>query len=163
MRYLLMMALIFCAGCAQEIDPGPPIYTSLAHPGSTVDAGAARDLINAYRQQQGLGQVVLDPLVTGVAAARLQEMTREGKAERSLKQAELTIRLKAAGLQPGPVAANVSAGYHTVAEAFSGWRESPDHNKTMLLAGATRMGLAAAYVPGSKYKVFWVLVMSGDE
>ena len=30
----------------------------------------------------------------------------------------------------------------------------------MLLAGATRMGIAAVYAPKSKYKVFWSLILA---
>jgi hypothetical protein len=33
----------------------------------------------------------------------------------------------------------------------------------MLLTGATRMGIAAVYAPGSKYKVFWALILAGPE
>ena len=30
----------------------------------------------------------------------------------------------------------------------------------MLLAGATRMGIAAVYTPASKYKVYWALILA---
>jgi hypothetical protein len=30
----------------------------------------------------------------------------------------------------------------------------------MLLDGATRMGIAAAYAPKSRYKVFWALIIA---
>jgi hypothetical protein len=33
----------------------------------------------------------------------------------------------------------------------------------MLLKGATRMGIAAAYSPKSKYKVFWALILAEPE
>ena len=57
-------------------------------------------------------------------------------------------------------AENISAGYHTLAEAFSGWRDSPPHRANMLLKGATRMGIAAVYTPSSKYKVYWALILA---
>ena len=47
-----------------------------------------------------------------------------------------------------------------MAEAFSGWRDSPPHRANMLLKGATRMGIAAVYTPRSKYKVYWSLVIA---
>ena len=64
-------------------------------------------------------------------------------------------RLGYAGAQ-----ANLSAGYHTLAEAFSGWRDSPAHNAVMLAPRATRMGIATAYAPNSKYKVYWALLVA---
>jgi uncharacterized protein YkwD len=61
---------------------------------------------------------------------------------------------------PKRAAENIGAGYHTLAEAFSGWRDSKSHNANMLLAGATRMGIAAVYTPKSKYKVYWALILA---
>ena len=58
------------------------------------------------------------------------------------------------------VVENVAAGYHTLAEAFSGWRDSPGHRANMLTPEATRIGIAAVYAPGSKYKVFWALILA---
>jgi len=56
---------------------------------------------------------------------------------------------------------NVSAGYHTLAEAFSGWRDSPPHRANMLNSSVARMGIAAVCAPASKYKVFWALILVG--
>ena len=73
----------------------------------------------------------------------------------------LAAALKAAGVRgEGGAIENLSAGYDTLAEAFSGWRQSPAHNGRMLDARARRMGLAAVYAPGSKFKVFWALVLA---
>ncbi len=58
---------------------------------------------------------------------------------------------------------NIAAGYHTLAEAFSGWRDSPPHRANMLNASVTRMGIAAVYTPKSKYKVFWSLILAAPD
>ena len=55
---------------------------------------------------------------------------------------------------------NIGAGYHTLAEAFSGWRDSPPHRANMLNGSVTRMGIAAVYTPKSKYKVYWALILA---
>jgi len=47
-------------------------------------------------------------------------------------------------------------GYHTLAEAFSGWRDSQPHRANMLKGGVNRLGIAAVYAPQSKYRV-WVI------
>ena len=72
-------------------------------------------------------------------------------------------RLKGEGYRARAAAENISAGYHTLAEAFSGWRDSPPHRANMLLNGATRMGIAAVYAPKSKYKVFWALILAAPD
>ena len=58
---------------------------------------------------------------------------------------------------------NIGAGYHTLAEAFTGWRDSPGHRDNMLKKGVTKMGIAAVYAPGSKYKVFWTLILAAPD
>jgi uncharacterized protein YkwD len=73
------------------------------------------------------------------------------------------VRLKASGYDAKLAAENVGAGYHTLAEAFSGWRDSPPHRANMLLKGATRMGIAAIYTSTSKYKVYWALILAAPD
>ena len=71
--------------------------------------------------------------------------------------------LKASGYNAKVAAENIGAGYHTLAEAFSGWRDSPPHRTNMLLGGATRMGIAEVYTPSSKYKVYWALILAAPD
>jgi hypothetical protein len=33
----------------------------------------------------------------------------------------------------------------------------------MLRTGVTRLGIAAVYTPGSKYKVFWALILAAPD
>ena len=70
-------------------------------------------------------------------------------------------RIRNSIFRGGVAVENVSAGYHTLAEAFSGWRNSPPHRANMLNPGVTRLGIAAVYAPGSKYKLFWALILAG--
>jgi uncharacterized protein YkwD len=70
-------------------------------------------------------------------------------------------RLAAEGIAAKTARENVSAGYYSMSDAFSGWRGSPPNDATLRLAGARRMGLATRHAPGSKYAVYWVLIMAG--
>ena len=72
-------------------------------------------------------------------------------------------RLNAAGYPATVAVENVSAGYHTLAEAFSGWRDSPPHRENMLKNGVTNLGIAASYAPNTKYKVFWTLILASAD
>ena len=76
---------------------------------------------------------------------------------------EFAKRMKAAGFDAKVSVENISAGYHTLAEAFSGWRDSPPHRANMLKAGVSRIGIAAVYTPSSKYKVYWALILAAPE
>ncbi|MFO1118071.1 MAG: CAP domain-containing protein [Beijerinckiaceae bacterium] len=159
----LMLALAL-AGCAETQAPvqtsvEPSMYRSLAADGAIVDAEAARAMISLYRSNKGLSPLVVDPGLQRVAEAQARGMAADGKISHE-SHGSLTQRLNAAGYQKNKAVENVSAGYHTLAEAFSGWRDSPPHNANMLAPGMKRMGIATAYAPGAKYKVFWALVLT---
>jgi uncharacterized protein YkwD len=109
-----------------------------------------------------LPAVTLDPALTAMAQAQAEIMAQRDKLEHNVKK-PFVKRLKAAGYPAKVAAENIGAGYHTLAEAFSGWRDSNSHRANMLLAGATRMGIAAVYTPGSKYKVYWALILAEPE
>ena len=72
-------------------------------------------------------------------------------------------RIRRGGSDAKMAVENVSAGYHTLAEAFSGWRDSPPHRANMLNRNVSRMGIAATYSPKSKYKVFWTLILAAPD
>jgi uncharacterized protein YkwD len=156
----LVLSVLALAACQSE--PRPPVasrtpgfYLSLASAEAVVDAAAARDMISAYRRNKGLGPLTVDPGLQEAAEAEAKAMAA---ADRPSSADAFKGRLAAAGF-PAP-AANLSAGYHTVAEAFSGWRESAQHNRVLLDPRATRIGIATAYRPNSKYKVYWVLAVA---
>ena len=153
------------AGCAEaptplpQVSQEPSMYRSLATSGALVDANAARDMISLYRSNKGLGPLAVDPGLQKIAEAQARAMAADGKISHD-SHGTLTQRLNAAGYGKNIAVENVSAGYHTLAEAFSGWRDSPPHNANMLARGMKRMGIATAYAPGAKYKVFWTLVLT---
>jgi uncharacterized protein YkwD len=152
------------AGCTwfDEREPvagQPSFYRSLAEAGSEVDAQAAQSMISGYRQNNGLQPVVIDAVLMKVAAEQARGMAARDKLDHSVSRS-FNDRIKDSGYRARLAAENVGAGYHTLAEAFSGWRDSPPHRANMLLKDATQMGIAAAYAPGSKYKVFWSLILA---
>jgi len=164
LRWLIpMLALLALAACAGGSDttakPEPSFYRSLAQPGAVLDAAAAASMISGYRANNGLPAVTLDPELTRLAAAQADVMAKRDKLDHAAGK-PFVQRLKASGYDAKTAAENISAGYHTLAEAFSGWRDSPPHNANMLLKGATRMGIAAVYTPTSKYKVYWTLILA---
>lgn len=149
-------ALALLGACATEAPTTaalPSIYLPLASQAAHVDTDAARDMISSYRRNRGAGPLTVDPELQRLAEAEAAAMAvadRPSKAQ--------TVKAAVGRLGFSDVNANLSAGYHTLAEAFSGWRESAPHDATMLDPRATRMGIATAYAPDSKYKVYWALL-----
>ncbi|MBF9232796.1 CAP domain-containing protein [Microvirga alba] len=151
---LVALTLAACQG-AQRPRQTPSFYVSMANASAVVDAATARDMISAYRRNKGLGPLTLDPELQKAAEAEADAMAAVDKPSSA---DAFKARLAAAGFTAP--AANLSAGYHTLAEAFSGWRESPQHDRVLLDPQATRIGIATAYTPSSKYKVYWALVVA---
>jgi len=106
--------------------------------------------------------VEIDPALIKLAEQQSLAMASANKMDHDVK-APLAKRLNGAGYPATLAVENVSAGYHTLAEAFSGWRDSPPHKANMLKNGVTKLGIAASYAPNTKYKVFWTLIMASTE
>ena len=108
-----------------------------------------------------LGAVTVDPELMKAAETQAMAMAKRNKLDHDVA-GRLGKRLNAAGYPAAVAVENISAGYHTLAEAFSGWRDSPPHRANMLHKGVTRLGIAATYAPGTKYKVFWALILAAQ-
>ena len=154
---------LLLAGCAAEAPiEQPAMYANMANPGAKLDTVAAASMISLYRQNNGLGAVTVDPELVKLAEAQSLAMASQNKLDHDVK-APLAKRLNAFGYPANLAVENVSAGYHTLAEAFSGWRDSPPHKANMLKNGVTKLGIAASYAPNTKYKVFWTLILASTD
>jgi uncharacterized protein YkwD len=153
------------AGCASDQAPTlsqPGFYHNLAQAGAVLDAQGAAAMISNYRQNNGLTTVALDPTLMRLAQDQAQAMAARNKMDHDVTK-PFRARIVSSGFDAKVAAENISAGYHTVAEAFPGWRDSPQHRANMLLKGATHMGIAAVYAPGTKYRVFWALILAAPD
>jgi uncharacterized protein YkwD len=162
---LIVVPALVVAGCAGESEQPaeqPTFYRSMASPTAELDAATAASMISGYRQNNGLGSVALDPTLMRLAQEQARAMAARDKVDHDVK-GEFAKRMKASGFDAQVAVENISAGYHTLAEAFSGWRDSPPHRANMLKNGVTHMGIAAVYTPASKYKVFWTLILATPE
>jgi uncharacterized protein YkwD len=156
---VLAAALTGCGGAPDAVPPEPSFYRSLARAGAQVDAGAAASMISGYRRNNGLGAVSVDPVLNRLAEQQARAMAQRDKLDHNAG-GPFAQRMKSSGYGYKVGAENIGAGYHTLAEAFSGWRDSPPHRANMLLKGVTRVGIAAAYEPNTKYKVFWAMIVA---
>jgi uncharacterized protein YkwD len=121
-------------------------------------------LINAERARCGLAPLRIQPILVQVAEAQSHDMVaRDFYSHVNPDGMGPCERFDRAGYVWSWCGENIGAGYHTLAEAFSGWRDSASHRANMLLKGATRIGIAAVYTPTSKYKVYWTLILAVPE
>jgi len=157
------LALAALAACAADRDPPagePSFYRSMAAAGAQLDATTAAAMISGYRRNNNLTDVTVDPTLMRLAEAQARAMAARDKLDHDVSRG-FSERLR--GHDVKLAVENISAGYHTLAEAFSGWRDSPPHRANMLRPGVTRLGIAAVYAPQSKYKVFWALILAAPD
>jgi uncharacterized protein YkwD len=153
---------------ANRAENGPPsseqptLYQDLARADAMVDAAAAQSMISGYRRNNRLEPLAVDPELMRIASEQARAMAARDKMTHDVGR-PFEERMRKAGFGGSVAIENVGAGYHTLAEAFSGWRDSPPHRANMLNRSVTRMGIAAAYAPASKYKLFWALIFAGSD
>ncbi len=155
------LGIAVLGGCADNPPPSgqPSFYVDLASSDATLDAAAAQSMISGYRNNNGVGTVALDPELMRLATDQARSMAAKDKLDHNVGH-PFQDRIQKSGFDAAVAVENIGAGYHTLAEAFSGWRDSPPHRANMLNSNVTKMGIAAAYAPQSKYKVFWSLILA---
>jgi uncharacterized protein YkwD len=159
MTSMALVALLM--GCVETPHTTTPVmYHSLASAGAAVDQEAAADLFNGHRRLKGLSPMTPDPTLEKIAADAARELAELNQPD-AVVAAHARAALVAAHISTAHVAQNLSGGYFTLADAFSGWRGAPRQERAISLPGATRFGVASAYAPGSKYTVYWALVVAG--
>ena len=164
LRVAAALALLSFSGCTTDapLPAGEPSFYKNLTQGGELDPAAAQSMISGYRANNGLGAVALDPELMKLAEEHSRNMAARDKLDHDVGKV-FAQRIRGGRFDAKVAVENVSAGYHTLAEAFSGWRDSPPHRANMLNRNVTRMGIAAIYTPKSKYKVFWTLILAAPD
>lgn len=140
---------IVLAGCSSFGGPSSAgalsagLSARMDQPNATLDTQQAIGLVNAYRATRNMPALAADSGLNGTAQVLANQYAQSGTAP-AKPQALVQMKL--------------SAGYPTVAETFSGWRNNAA-DAVGLTAPASKAGIAVAYNPGSAYGVYWVLVL----
>ena len=119
-------------------------------------------MISGYRSNNGLGPVSVDPELMRMAGEQARAMAAHDKMDHDIGR-PFQDRIRNSPFSGTVAVENISAGYHTLAEAFSGWRDLPPHRANMLNKNVTRIGIAAADAPNWKYKLFWALILARED
>ena len=153
------------ASCAEAPPPSAPsrpaFYNNLESPTSRLDVQDAVQVISTYRVSNGLAPVRLDPELVILAQSHANAQAQANKVGHEIG-GTFSKRVKTLNNTRSVSVENVSAGYRSFAEAFSGWRDSKRHNANLLNKSVTRFGIAKSVNSKSKFKVFWTLVMTGE-
>jgi uncharacterized protein YkwD len=127
---------------------------------ATLDKTAAMNMINAYRRQKGLGVLKWHDKLERAARLHSTDLAKWDRISHyGSDGSNPWDRVKRVGFKARLAAENVGTGQANLEEVFKGWQESPGHNKNLLLADATHMGLVLVTDPKTEFKTFWTLVL----
>jgi uncharacterized protein YkwD len=128
--------------------------------GTALNPELARDLINQYRHESGLKPLRLSSALTDAAKEHSRDLAKWDRISHyGSDGSNPWDRVKRTGYKPRLAAENVGTGQISFAEVLKGWKESPGHNKNLLLSDANEMGLALVQDPKTEFKSFWTLVI----
>ncbi len=133
-------------------------YTNTA-----LDPEKARDLINQYRRDNGLKPLKINAELAEAAKAHSRDLAKWDRISHyGSDGSNPWDRVKRTGYKARLAAENVGTGQVSFDEVLRGWKESPGHNKNLLLADAREMGLALVQDPKTEFKSFWTLVIGAS-
>lgn len=155
-----LLAAVFLAGCAdvstRQHMASPPIDLVQVK----LDAQEARGMINAYRATRGLAPLTMNDRLTQAAAKHSADLAeRDRITHKGADGSDPWERVRRTGYKPRLAAENVGAGQMSFAEVLQGWKDSPGHNRNLLLSDATQMGIALEKNANSRFRTFWTLVL----
>ncbi len=150
-------------------DKAPPGTYEKAAPGvlsdrdytrTQLNAEMARDIVNGYRKEKGLKPVKLNPELTEAAKGHSRDLSKWDRISHyGSDGSNPWDRVKRSGYKARLAAENVGTGQIDFSEVMKGWKESPGHNKNLLLGDAEHMGIALVQDPKTEFKSFWTLVL----
>ena len=157
--------LLACLAAFAALAPGAQAGPNCAVD-ATIDSEEQRflELINGYRQDNGLGPLALSPALTQAAAWKSQHMADANyfahddvPIARSWDQ-----RIRDCGYDFNTwIGENIAAGNSDAAATFEQWRNSPGHNQNMLSGNYSAIGIGRAFNAGAAYQWYWTTDFGG--
>ncbi len=126
-------------------------------------------LINEYRQDNGVGPLTLSDSLSVSSERHSEDMGRYGffahdtfRSSYYPANSEPWDRMAAEGYDYSTFKGeNIAGGYGTAEEVFRGWRNSPTHNQAMLDGNYHAIGIARVHIPGSRFGWYWTTDFGG--
>ncbi len=125
---------------------------------SVAAAESPVDLISAYRLKHGEAKVVRDATLDRIAHEQARAMAEKDHLSHEVLG---SFAKRIAPSKAGRAAENIAYGYETFEKTLGQWIESSEHRKNLLLARASRVGIASAKDASGK-RTYWAMEIAGD-
>jgi hypothetical protein len=121
-------------------------------------AQSPAELISNYRLKHGEAKVVRDATLDRIALEQARAM-----AERDHLSHDVLgpFARRIAPSKAGRAAENIAYGYESFEKTLGQWIDSGEHRKNLLLARASRVGIASARDASGK-RTYWAMEIAGD-
>jgi hypothetical protein len=115
-------------------------------------------LISAYRLKHGEAKVVRDATLDRIALEQARAMADKDHLSHDVLG---SFSRRIAPSKAGRAAENIAYGYENFEKTLGQWIDSSEHRKNLLLARATRVGIASAKDASGK-RTYWAMEIAGD-
>lgn len=130
---------------------------------TSLDAERARDIINQYRIDHKLKPLKLNAELTAAAKMHSRDLARWDRISHYGSDGSTPWdRVKRSGYKPRVAAENVGTGQISFEEVMRGWKDSPGHNRNLLMPELEHMGIALVQDPKTEFKSYWTLVLGAS-
>jgi uncharacterized protein YkwD len=121
------------------------------------------NLINSYREKNGLNKLEYSNLLTKAALGHSTDMANKDYFEHdSLNGASFSDRIAATGYNSNTsLGENIAAGMQKATDTFRAWQKSPKHNEIMLAKDFKAIGVGRAYNAKSSFDWYWTADFGG--
>lgn len=115
------------------------------------------ELINDYRADNGLGGLRISATLGAAAEHHSRDMAKYNYFSHTLYNGRTWLQnIRSHGYTTkAATAENIAAGYRTAEKTFEQWRNSSGHNRNMLSAKYSAIGIGRASKRGSRYTYYW--------
>lgn len=137
-----------------------PTPTPVPVPSPVALAVRVAELTDAFRIENGLTPLTVNPELTGAAQAYAEQMAQEGFFDHTAPDGGTPgARLSVAGYRWATWGENLAVGYATADEAVKAWINSPPHRENLVNPRFTEIGIGHAIGNSPQYgpnSSFWV-------
>ncbi|MCC5977199.1 MAG: CAP domain-containing protein [Salinarimonas sp.] len=150
---LVAVMAAFLGGCA--------LFSFRDTSGITTDHSHARSMaeaVTAYRAQKGLGPVTVDRSLMRAADEQARAVAAMDDLDHHAA-GRFGSRMTRNGIN-GAAAENLQAGAQTPERVLQRWQASSYHDENLLMPEARRIGFVKAEAPGTRFGIFWVMVLA---
>jgi len=155
--------LLAASSPAATPEASPAVSPTVQAPSSDMVAQVV-NLVNEYRQKNGLSRLAPDPYITTAAGNYAKYMgTSNFFGHTGLDGSSPQSRMASAGFAGCYWGEAINGGQTTAQQSVDTWKSSKDHNAILLAPDAVYIGVGYYYDASSTYKHYWVLMTGRPE